>query len=566
MPIHHGDLFDVLPTLEADSLDACVTDPPYDLTNRTVDVKGCVDCGRTLGGRDGKPVVCPACGGYLSRQRSVQRKGFMGKKWDGQGVAFKPETWQAVYRVLKPGAHLCAFGGTRTFHRMTCAIEDAGFEIRDCLSWLYGSGFPKSLDVGKAIDHQRHDRKEWITVGVWLKRQRERSGMTAKDLCGAIGAHGAVNHGGAVANWEAGFSCPTWEQWTAMQTVLAFGSEMDAEVWRLNGRKGTVGNVRCDREVTAPGVNTIYRPIQRVINAGTPVVDMAKQWDGWGTALKPSWEPVILARKPLQGTVAANVQRHGTGAINIDVCRIDYSSPDDLARTMAGVEAMSRTERDKKQSDGWARPWQQEKPRKNEERVNAAGRWPANVLLDEEAAALLDEMTGDLGVSRGGEPFSGEVNRHGIYGSRSRERTGSGVGFNDSGGASRFYYVAKPSREERNYGTDILPQRDERNYSGGALNRPEHVGSDGVQRTGYRNPRGNGHPTVKPIEVIRWLVKLITPLPGTVLDPFMGSGTTGMACRYEQRGFIGIEREAEYFAIAESRIAAVAPLFGDAEL
>jgi site-specific DNA-methyltransferase (adenine-specific) len=370
-------MFNVLPTLDAESIDACVTDPPYELE-------------------------------------------FMGKHWDVTGIAFDVDTWGHVLRVLKPGAHLLAFGGTRKFHWMTCAIEDAGFEIRDCLSWLYGSGFPKSLNLG----------------------------------------------------------------------------------------------------------------------------------DGRGTALKPGWEPIILARKPLIGTVAANVLAHGTGALNIDACRIGtgghlkWSTPRDM-----GYHGGS-------DSDGIAG-------------INDLGRWPANVIIDEDAAAMLDEqapITGStLAIGRS-YPCEKTGNVYGVRGA------GEAAAIDNRGGASRFYYVAKPSREERDYGCEGLQARiatvgnleaagrdpsNARNYVGGEQDRVER----GLPPSA---PRRNHHPTVKPVELMRWLVRLVTPPDGVVLDPFTGSGTTGMACRYEQRRFIGIEREAEYVVIAERRIAAVAPLFGEA--
>jgi site-specific DNA-methyltransferase (adenine-specific) len=370
--IHHGDLFDVLPTLCANSVDACVTDPPYELS-------------------------------------------FMGKKWDGTGVAFRAETWTAVLRMLKPGAHLLAFGGTRAFHRLTCAIEDAGFEIRDCLSWLYGQGFPKSLNL--------------------------------------------------------------------------------------------------------PG--------------------------GLGTALKPSWEPIILARKPMHGTVAANVLAHGTGALNIIASRI--GSGGDYTVHMGGSSGSGR----------YGFNASAPRPSGGDYR-ETSGRWPANVLLDEDAAAALDEQTGEL-VSGAGCKSHPESQRFGgVAFGQPRATKGDGKDWNgDSGGASRFFYVAKPSREERDFGTAHLTAR-QRDHSRKAGN----PGGDNPRNRGLQ-PRGNSHPTVKPVALMRYLVKLITPPGGLVLDPFTGSGTTGMACRYEHRPFIGIEREAEYVTIAEARIAAVAPLFAE---
>jgi site-specific DNA-methyltransferase (adenine-specific) len=395
--IHHGDLFDVLPKLVECSVDACVTDPPYDLTANKRGGSGAASINLERRARIGT---------------GNGAGGFMGKAWDGTGVAFKPETWREVYRVLKPGAHLVAFGGTRTFHRMTCAIEDAGFEIRDCLSWLYGQGFPKSLNM--------------------------------------------------------------------------------------------------------PG--------------------------GLGTALKPSWEPIILARKPTQGTVAANVLKHGTAALNIDACRID-----------TGGEVVA--------GSGKSMGYDNGNPRGRDTGGNVTpdiGRWPANVLLDEEAAALLDEQTGEL-VS--GDLLPGHKQGAGSFGRVGGDYINGKYG-GDRGGASRFYYVAKPSRAERDMGCEGLTAR----TGGEATDRKD--GSAGLDnpRAGAGRTGGarNIHPTVKPVELMRWLVKLVTPPGATVLDPFTGSGTTGMACRYEDRRFIGIEREAEYVAIAERRIAAVAPLFAEA--
>lgn len=394
---HHGDLFDVLPTLAEASIDACVTDPPYDLT------------ANKKGGSGKASVNLDSPYGRSRISTGNGSGGFMGQKWDGEGVAFRPETWREVLRVLKPGAHLVAFGGPRTFHRMTSAIEDAGFEIRDCLSWLYGSGFPKSLNLG----------------------------------------------------------------------------------------------------------------------------------DGRGTALKPGWEPAVLARKPMRQTVAANVAEFGTGTINIDAARIG-------------------------DNPGWAYPngrggegWHgRESLSKNlsEPIESTLGRWPANVCLDEAAAAMLDEQSGDV------TQVSLRLNKgRGIgFGSTANAERGV-VGYTDIGGASRFFYVAKPSRAEREEGIyDLEPrQRDDSRKDG-------NPGGDNPRNRGL-SKRGNFHPTVKPVELMRWLVRLVTPVGGTVLDPFMGSGTTGMACAYELRPFIGIEREADYIQIAERRIASCVPLFNQSE-
>jgi site-specific DNA-methyltransferase (adenine-specific) len=331
----------------------------------------------------------------------------MGKGWDHAvpGVEF----WAEALRVAKPGAHLVAFGGTRTFHRLACAIEDAGWEMRDCLSWLYGSGFPKSHDVSKAMDK-------------------------------------------------------------------AAGVEFDARPASGVGFMGPSG---------PGGYNVTKNHLTRVGES----TDLARQWQGWGTALKPAWEPIILARKPLVGTVAKNVAQYGTGGINVDGCRI---GTDDNRSRPPG-----------KGSDEHYRLVNRTSPSES----HPSGRWPANVLLDEDAAAQV------------GEP-------------------------------SRFFYTAKASRREREAGLEGMPERVSGGMSGTA---------DGTLLTGSGNVRNNRaanhHPTLKPIALMRWLCRLVTPPGGVVLDPFTGSGTTGCAAVLEGFGFVGIEQDAEYVAIAEARIA-----------
>lgn len=411
----HGDCLAVLPTLDADSIDAVVTDPPYGL-------------------------------------------GFMGKDWDHgvPGEAF----WREALRVAKPGAHLVAFGGTRTHHRLTCAIEDAGWEIRDCLMWLYGSGFPKSLDVGKAIDK-------------------------------------------------------------------AAGAERE----RIRGvRSGVVGG-------TYAG-DAWSREFKDSVLSAEPLTDAARQWDGWGTALKPAWEPIILARKPLAGTVAQNVQQWGTGAINVDGCRIGTETTTTTIKNLSGAHGNQFG------ASGVTYP-------KVGEKVNPPGRWPANLLLDEESAALLDAQTGERGAAspvRGTESSRASVGA--ITGARERV---PGAFHGDSGGASRFFYCAKASPHDRHEGCEALPERPQ--------DPTREAGAPGGDNPRYRGAaaRANSHPTVKPTDLMRWLVRLVTPPGGLVLDPFMGSGSTGKAARLEGLRFVGIDREAAYVEIARARIAAVAP-------
>lgn len=378
--------------------------------------------------------------------------GFMGKAWDSSGVAFQAETWAAMLRVLKPGAHLVAFGGSRTFHRIAVAIEDAGFEVRDTLCWLYGTGFPKSLNVGKALDAAAGVER------VVTRRARVQDNARPDHI------------------------------------------DMDP--------RSSVDRERRD----------------------LPATDAARQWEGWGTALKPGWEPIILARKPLDGTVAENVQRWGTGALNVDGCRIETTE-----NLNGGAYASQGTTRD----DGWG----MERGGAGKY-VQPAGRWPPNVCLDEEAAALLDAQSG-IGTSRKGKPrvSSAPGNGWGM--------TKTGAEYDDSGGASRFFYCPKASRAERDAGCESLRER-----SGGEiLGREEGSAGMSSPRAGAgRSGRRNHHPTVKPIALMRWLVRLVTPPGGAVLDPFSGSGSTGVAVLEEGFSFCGVEQDAEYLEIARCRL------------
>jgi site-specific DNA-methyltransferase (adenine-specific) len=564
--LHQGDCLDVLKTLADCSVDAIVTDPPYGLS-------------------------------------------FMGKRWDYDVPA--EAVWVECLRVLKPGGHLLAFAGTRTQHRMAVRIEDAGFEIRDMIAWVYGSGFPKSLDVSKAIDKAAGAEREKIPVGDPVKRMipgadQDKTGSWIKD----------------------------------------------------NGRE------------YQPGIET-------------PATEAAKQWEGWGTAIKPSLEPITLARKPLAGTVAANVLEHGTGGLNIDGCRVE-SNGDKL-----GGGRISTT------AEGWDRPWKHDseaieacKARGNEAVAKAEqlGRWPANFIHDgsEEVLALFPETTSG---SLTGQPRT----ENKIYGSAANTLGTPRFHEGDSGSAARFFYCAKASRDDRDEGCGIsgewldslelilhndtftnlkelsvweiadqkaglelngaaLPVRvtfeaiaNEKSGSvlstlsyGNALTEKSLKGirfttSTGISKiidlktlswlthlptSGYtvdasktiteiglshaesaalqsllkaittngqtaftlgvsnavkttplptnakewlrEKTRGNIHSTVKPTDLMRYLCRLITPPNGIVLDPFTGSGSTGKAAMAEGFRFIGIEREAEYIEIARARISAEA--------
>lgn len=422
--IIHGDCLAVLPALEENSVDSVVTDPPYHL----------VSIVKRFGGPSSAPARFGTDGAYARASA-----GFMGKQWDGGNVAFRPETWAEVWRVMKPGAYLLAFGGTRTYHRMACAIEDAGFEIRDMLGWLYGTGFPKSHDVSKDIDKRAGVEREVISVG-------ERS---------ATRPHVSDQSGG--------------------------------KAYRFAG----------DASITAPAT------------------DAARQWSGWGTALKPAQEPIVMARKPLIGTVAENVLAYGTGAINIDACRVSW--PNGIAPEIG--------------TPGWGGPNKklsvvpgQDAETVEREGPSTLGRFPANIAHDgspEVLAAFASYGESKSGIQK--HPFG----KGGIWSPSDGRPCGPQYG--DSGTAARFFYCAKASKADRNEGL------------GGA-----------------KNP----HPTVKPEALMRYLCRLVTPPGGLVLDPFAGSGSTGKAAILEGFRFTGIEKEDEYVPVARARIAAAIKRMG----
>lgn len=418
--IHVGDCLEVMRTLDANSVDSIVTDPPYHLTT-----------GKKGGtGRASVNLNSPA-------GRARITAGFMGKAWDGGDVAFRPETWAEALRVAKPGAYLAAFGGTRTFHRLACAIEDAGWELRDCVPYAH--------------------------EGVWLE---------------------------PVAD------CPWLLAWV-------YGSGFPKS---HNGEWG-------------------------------------------GTALKPAWEPIVLARKPLAGTVEANWREHGTGALNIDGCRI--VSPDGnpsierrqgstrhlSTRSAAETEAAGKME--SRQS-----PEAYSRPRPGDE----LGRWPANLVHDgsDVVVAPFPREAGASAPVRGTEPSASTRNTYGTF-----ERAG-GAFHGDAGSAARFFYCAKASREDRNDGCQGMPERPLL-WSSGAQ-------SPGTfQAEGTRRASENNHPTVKPTDLMRWLCRLVTPPGGVVLDPFAGSGSTGRGAIAEGMRFVGIERDPDYASIAMARIHAMQP-------
>jgi len=391
-----GDCIEIMKNMESNSVDSIITDPPYEL-------------------------------------------GFMCKKWDSTGIAFNCEVWSEALRVLKPGGHILAFGGTRTFHRMVCAMEDAGFEIRDMIEWVYGSGFPKSNNIGKSIDKLCCNKRIWISKNP--NKASEKAELASAGKC-------------------------------------------------QSGR-------------------TTHPDITKGIS----------KWEGWGSALKPAHEPICLARKPIEeSTIAKNVLKYGTGGINIDKCRVEIDVKVDNPNIKHHSNKKSTFSSN---STNW-----------DTTNIKSIGRFPANIIHDG-SDAVLEVFPYSKSGGAGGNG-KGKLKGN-IYGKMNCDNINKQNGIIEEGSAARFFYCAKVSKSERNQGCECL--EDNRNI----------------------------HPTVKPQKLLKYLITLITPENGIVLDPFMGSGSTGMAAYSLKREFIGIELNEEYYNIANKRINSINTIKEDKE-
>jgi DNA modification methylase len=486
--LHCGDSVEVMRTLADASVDSIVVDPPYGLSDHShKDVVACLAA--WLAGKEFKP----------------KKKGFMGRAWDAWVPG--PEVFREALRVAKPGAHMLVFAGTRSMDLMMMAVRLAGWEIRDSIghahdggdptqaglmAWTYGSGFPKNMDVSKAIDKAAGVSR--TTAGEGARNEHASGNFGMKDRCGDCGKR-FFDHDHC--------TCPKPE-------------------------------------------------------AVTPE---AQKWDGWGTALKPAWEPIIIARKPLAGTVAANVLNYGTGAYNIDACRIgdEDTRRESYRMTSKGLGG---------QGYGTG---EQDYTRDGSLSGSDAGRWPANVIHDGSDAVLaaFPEAPGARGDVTGDEPSEVTANvlnararvpytrgrRPGGFGNVGAEKGDSspnGPMYEDSGSAARFFYCAKASSADRHEG---LKHPGDQFRMGATLREAEQVARAG---------KGNNHPTVKPTELMRYLVRLVTPPGGTVLDFCMGSGSTGKAAEIEGFSFIGIDADPHWVEVARKRIGGDMPLFQDA--
>lgn len=462
-----GDCLDVLRTLPDASVDAVVTDPPYEL-------------------------------------------GFMGKSWDASGIAYDPALWAEVLRVLKPGGHLLAFGGTRTYHRMVCAIEDAGFEVRDSINWIYGSGFPKSYDVGKAVDQAGGSSP--AEQSAVLRTARERAGLTRDQVAAMVGCTTS-----SVRDWEEGRARGAGRPVEHIVPSAQYRARL-ADLLGYTADERAIAGVRTDRR----GDGTVIGLGHSGVEYGRPVTKEAVRWDGWGTALKPAHEPIVLSRKPLLGTVVETVLEHGTGALHIGACRVP---PTGESRPRVDEASQERRYTERGSTNLAALP--------GVRGGDPAGRWPTNIVLSHPPRVVDGEVVGDACASgcvegcpvreldrQGGTRKSGKLEPHH---KRTAPRLGHGGAYGDEGGASRFFptfrYEAKAPAHER-----------------------------------PRLPDGTAHSTVKPLALMRWLVRLVTPPGGTVLDPFAGSGTTGEAAVIEGFRAVLIEREESYAELIKVRL------------
>jgi len=520
--VRHGDSREVLRGYPDGHFDSCVCDPPYALVTVT----------KRLGGPGAKPIVHGRDGAYAR-----QTPGFMGKTWDNGETAFDPAFWAEVWRVLKPGAHLVAFGGTRTYHRLVCAIEDAGFEVRDTIAWLYGSGFPKSHDVAKGID--RVGGLSPKDQAALLRRRREAAGLTRADVAAQLLCTKA-----SVRDWEEGRARTRGgaTEWItpsdAYRTLIADLLGYTRDERRL---VGVAPDRRGDGTVIGLGHSGVMR-------AGGTTPEAAA-WEGWGTALKPALEPIVLARKPLAGSVAANVLAHGTGALNIDGCRVE--SPGKPVGEYTVKRRKPGAEMAKTGGDGYRAPDAETftgemKP----------GRWPANVVHDG-SAEVVERFPAEAGAAapvRGNEPSAQTADVYGKFAARL-----PGAFHGDSGSAARFFYTAKADADDRVKTCSACGEGWRGSKRPCACLDPDDPS---------RPAPAHGHPTVKPIDLMRWLCRLVTPPGGLVLDPFAGTGTTGEAAVLEGMRAVLIEREAEYVADIERRLAHMrgddAPLFAAA--
>jgi DNA modification methylase len=577
MKILHGNNIELLKSIPDNSIDAVVTDPPYGLGK--------------------EPNAEFLMQDWIAKgYHEVKGSGFMGKEWD----AFVPQPifWKEVFRVLKHGGHVVSFFGTRTYDWGVMAMRFAGFEVRDCLQWLYGSGFPKSHNISKAIDKLPKANDRLIEFSELLKSRRNDLKLTISEADDLICDGSTMYHFLEGRNVNGVFKIypPNKEMYEKLKLKFQINGWDDIVENNLELIGSEVGNFGFQQN----GERWLE---QREIKKAT--TEQAKYWNGWGTALKPANEPIVLARKPLEKglSIAENVLKYGTGGINIDGCRVGTEE-----RSYKGMSANIPSGAGTFRDDNWT-------PKDIE--VNVSGRFPANVILthhpdcecvgtkkvgkgerknhddgevsnanegykrpnkssythkDSSVIAnygeetiedwnchedcpikILDEQSG---VLKSGD-MKGEYQafgKNGIYGGIKTIQ--EQVSYGDKGGASRFFYVAKASQKERNKGLEDFEKKPLAfsNQAKAELARGNTEFADETKMHNKVQFRANNHPTIKPIKLMQYLVRLVTPPNGVVLDPFMGSGTTGIACKLEGFDFVGMEQDENYHKIAQARI------------
>ena len=543
--IHHGDALDILRGMPDSSVDSVVCDPPYGLSK--------------------EPDMVEVLRHWLDGDDYVHKgAGFMGKSWDS--FVPGPSIWRECYRVLKPGGHLVAFAGSRTYDLMGVAIRIAGFEIRDGLQWAYGSGFPKSLDVGKAIDKAGGESPE--AQSRVLREARMRAGLSREDVAASVGCTPS-----SILDWEVGGHMPSARYRAALADLLGYTADERVITGTCTDRRG-------DGTVVGLGHSGVQY--------GGPATPAAERWSGWGTALKPSVEPIVLARRPLEGTVAGNVLAWGTGGINVDACRVDGG-----ARPLRGA--------DYKDTNNSTYAGRMDGSLRGGSKAlgdTTAGRWPSNFILSHASTpdghdacedgcvggCPVRELDGQSGITKDGIAVARNGVAAGMYGPSNPVGTPD-QGYGGEGGASRFFptfrYQAKAGRAERpTYERD--GGSDHATSIGGGLkvrecrvcrSRGKPAGGEHSDKPwptcGHgdwmmveqlrKGPNVVAHPTVKPLTLMAWLCRLVTPPGGTVLDPFAGSGTTGEAALLGGFAPVLIEREADYIPLIRARLNRATP-------
>jgi len=565
--VHQSDCIEFMRKMPENSVDSLICDPPYGLEFMGKEWDKFKITKQT------KSQVVKNLGAGMRRQ--TRDEIFEFQRWTRQWA-------KEALRVAKPGATLLSFGGTRTYHRMACAIEDAGWIIKDCIMWLYSTGFPKALDIKKSLDKKysggnmgAYEKETKQNTKYYLRLVREadlQKTISNKKAEGKVLQSGLSQQGISIKDqtkgglqFSSGREKSSVEGWIDIQAtkrelqrckICALSERVfidGEERWVCNGTPfgyGTAHWSPTPKNRSCPS----YRPRpkqqqykQSDVVSDKPSPQEIRKWNGWKShGLKPAYEPIIVAQKPNDGTYANNALKWGVSGLNIDGGRIDYNGEQP---NLGGRPQHTR-------GDGYGF-----KAQKDEAEANTKGRFPANIILDEEAAKILDEQSGESGSGKMKKGSYRHKAPNNLYQLGMAKKEGALQNapddYGDKGGASRFFYVAKASKKERNMGK-MFYWEDGKEIDKELYFKLEKENEGSIEGEKHKISKGNIHPTCKPLKLMEYLCLLTkTPTGGVVLDPFMGSGTTGMACIKMGRDFIGIEKEEEYVKIAKARIEAV---------